>query len=556
MKIILTILSLTLLLFATSAQAQDVGLFFRTDCNTLEPVALSTYCGQTTTTVDRSAGLYVYNGSTWVSAASGTGGSGTPGGADTQVQYNSVGAFAGDAGMTYNAGTDTLTVGTVAGALSGNASTASALAANGANCTAGNYPLGVDASGAVESCTAITATPGGADTQVQFNDGGNLGGDAGMTFNKATNVLTVTGGVVGNASTSTALAANGANCSAGSAPLGVDASGAVESCFAVLPLAGGTLTGQLITDNLGIEFEESDTNPTCAAGNYNIFADLSETKFKKCTNGVATDLSPAEVQTLANVLALGRTDTTATSTATSVKIGDTNWQLSVHGDASDGIVTQCYNVSGNTYNQCDHIENVADTFNWILKLNGVTAETITSAGVHSYNALKPKGSVYWPAGALSTDGTQCAAPGEVTINSGSKRWTIICADNDSSTIYGEVAMPDSWDGGTVTLMGMFVQTAANTSAMNSDVAMACRAAPTTINNTWGTEVAMDITNMTGSNAINTVTTAAITPNGTCTGGGMLLQFRWQLDATGTTTAVATLHMLGFKLEYSKGSRSD
>lgn len=36
-----------------------------------------------------------------------------------------------------------------------NASTATALAANGANCSPGSYPLGVDASGAVESCTAV-----------------------------------------------------------------------------------------------------------------------------------------------------------------------------------------------------------------------------------------------------------------------------------------------------------------------------------------------------------------------------------------------------------------
>lgn len=43
------------------------------------------------------------------------------------------------------------------GTWSGNAGTASALFANGANCTAGNYPLGVDASGAVEDCTAISA---------------------------------------------------------------------------------------------------------------------------------------------------------------------------------------------------------------------------------------------------------------------------------------------------------------------------------------------------------------------------------------------------------------
>lgn len=36
---------------------------------------------------------------------------GNPGGADTQVQYNNAGAFAGDAGLTYNAATDTLSAG-------------------------------------------------------------------------------------------------------------------------------------------------------------------------------------------------------------------------------------------------------------------------------------------------------------------------------------------------------------------------------------------------------------------------------------------------------------
>lgn len=38
----------------------------------------------------------------------------------------------------------------------GPATTATALAANGGNCSAGSYPLGVDASGAVESCTDAT----------------------------------------------------------------------------------------------------------------------------------------------------------------------------------------------------------------------------------------------------------------------------------------------------------------------------------------------------------------------------------------------------------------
>jgi hypothetical protein len=42
--------------------------------------------------------------------------------------------------------------------------------------------------------------------------------------------------------------------------------------------------------NKGIEFTESDTNPTCSSGNYSIFADTSETMLKKCVNGVLTDL--------------------------------------------------------------------------------------------------------------------------------------------------------------------------------------------------------------------------------------------------------------------------
>jgi len=53
---------------------------------------------------------------------------------------------------------ETMTYSDVTGELTGNASTATALAANGANCSAGQYPLGVDASGASEDCTADVDT--------------------------------------------------------------------------------------------------------------------------------------------------------------------------------------------------------------------------------------------------------------------------------------------------------------------------------------------------------------------------------------------------------------
>lgn len=41
--------------------------------------------------------------------------------------------------------------------------------------------------------TGGSTSPGGADTQVQFNDGGAFGGDAGLTYNKTTDALTLAG---------------------------------------------------------------------------------------------------------------------------------------------------------------------------------------------------------------------------------------------------------------------------------------------------------------------------------------------------------------------------
>jgi hypothetical protein len=79
---------------------------------------------------------------------------------------------------------------------------------------------------------------------------GLLNADGGVVGN-------VTGSVAGNASTATALAADPANCSAGQAPLGITASGAVEGCFTpagtyVLPdAAAGTTGGVRLTGDLG-----------------------------------------------------------------------------------------------------------------------------------------------------------------------------------------------------------------------------------------------------------------------------------------------------------------
>lgn len=59
-------------------------------------------------------------------------------------------------------GSGNFAAGTITAALTGTASTATALAANGANCGAGTFPLGVDTLGAVETCSAATITGAGS----------------------------------------------------------------------------------------------------------------------------------------------------------------------------------------------------------------------------------------------------------------------------------------------------------------------------------------------------------------------------------------------------------
>ena len=73
-------------------------------------------------------------------------------------------------------------------------------------CVGGRYPMFYDGTDMVTMGTlcnpSATTAPGGSDTQVQYNNAGAFGGDAGMTYNPATDVFTALGGVVsGNCAT-------------------------------------------------------------------------------------------------------------------------------------------------------------------------------------------------------------------------------------------------------------------------------------------------------------------------------------------------------------------
>lgn len=139
----------------------------------------------------------------------GGGGGGSPGGANTQVQYNSSGSFAGSANFTWDNGTSTLTAANVTstGLMLTAASVAGSAGLRLPHGTAPTAPVNGDVwtttAGVFARINGATVgpfgagggTPGGANTQVQFNNAGAFGGVANVTADTS-NFTAV--GVAGN----------------------------------------------------------------------------------------------------------------------------------------------------------------------------------------------------------------------------------------------------------------------------------------------------------------------------------------------------------------------
>lgn len=184
-----------------------------------------------------------------------------------------------------------------------------------------------------------------------------------------------------------------------------------------------------------------------------------------------------------------------------------------------------------------------------VKYDSSLKETASGLGVNSFID-----SMIWTGSGVTPDGTNCADASSVLINSGARVVSILCADDSTSYLYGDLQMPDSWDyTADVTFEIAYIQTASDTNAFDGDFQIQCRTAGTTVGNTWGAEAAAHDDNVTGSNGIDHQTSATVDTDTTtpadCAAGDHLF-WRWNMSATGTTTAVGTLHIIGVKMEYT------
>jgi hypothetical protein len=92
-----------------------------------------------------------------------------PGGSDEQIQFNNNGVFAGSSSIQYTIGTNTTTI-------------TDNLRLNVTTPTVGRFLRCSNVNGAVEWADLPVTTPGGSDSQVQFNDGGSFTGAANLTY--------------------------------------------------------------------------------------------------------------------------------------------------------------------------------------------------------------------------------------------------------------------------------------------------------------------------------------------------------------------------------------
>ena len=115
-----------------------------------------------------------------------------PAGATTQIQYNATGAFAGSSNLTFNGTTLTGSyTGSLAEVTTLSASLMNLLPTSGTLAGTGSY-LGLDASYNLV-LTSAAAAPGGASTQVQYNNAGSFAGSSNLTFNGTTLTASYTG---------------------------------------------------------------------------------------------------------------------------------------------------------------------------------------------------------------------------------------------------------------------------------------------------------------------------------------------------------------------------
>ena len=161
-------------------------------------------------------------------------------------------------------------------------------------------------------------------------------------------------------------------------------------------------------------------------------------------------------------------------------------------------------------------------------------------------------SMYWGAGAMEVDGTNCTAPTAVAlVASGPTPLTIACADSDAATISGSSVFPKAWNAGTVTFTLILGQISASTGAYEMDFEGQCIGSGESHLAFAGTgEQPAQITLVADDKDLKDET-AAVTLNGTTCAGGDTFEWQGAIDATASAASIETLAVVvGVRVDFT------
>lgn len=342
--------------------------------------------------------------------------------------------------------------------------------------------------------------------------------------------------------TASALAANGSNCSAGQAPLGVNAAGAVENCFAVeVP----------ITFSTGLT-RSTNTVTVNTSQNISVLSNLTSNGFIKTSgsNGtLSVDTSTYQTQDAALTALAGGSDFVAfTGPATSTKTFTLpNASAIILTDNTDVTVAQ-----GGTG---------VSTLTGIAKGNGTSAFTaaassdvisLWSGTCSNSTYLRGDGQCQTPpiggTGDFSSD-TSTSVDGEVVLFSGTagktgKRATgtgvaklssgVLSASNVNLTseVTGDLPFANLAQGSALSVLGV-------TGNATSDVASIAAASDNQVLRRSGTSLAFGAVNLASSNAVTGTLPVGNGGTGAATLTGLL-----QGNGTGAITGITNSTTVG------------
>jgi hypothetical protein len=291
-------------------------------------------------------------------------------------------------------------------------------------------------------------------------------------------------------------------------------------------------------------------------------------------NGLLTDdgsgavsLASPATPTLDNAFDQGKLIDGANSEANCFRVGTAANYYCIYSDAGSGLFIKPEPLADTYINCWTNLNCVLYDREAGAAIETVDPDAASTLAMWTYGtAYRPKKSILLTADAFYMKSGCTLTTDAALITAGLTEPYITCTDNDASGFHRTLAMPDNWDGGTVTFKVFLTNVnAAPANDYRLDLSAECEANSevigTSISGTGEVNALFDFDN-TGTCTtacaqfdLAAVTTAAHTVNGTCAGGN-LFRINALVDATTTTTAqVADVKIIAVRMEYSETSRS-